>query len=639
MHKSHDFSKHHVVRKLSYLSCFLLWFVFYPCFSSAQNDYLDSLGMAMQQADLEADRLHASVMLAQEMMPGHMDSARDLLEDAYPLEESQTLRYQAQYFNAWGLYYWHRRERNTSIAWYQKTLAFPADESILDLKAAAANNAGAQFFRLGKPDSASAYLKRSLDIDTRRMDEPGMAKTKFDLSRLYESQNQYELAFIHITEAINLMEEQDDPAFLPYFYNVLGNVLRSLHETEQAAEAYKQAHHNAVNLGITGQKIIFYNNMAALLNYVSTRELSTAHFPDTILHYTRKGLELAREVEDIVLEATLLSNEAQAWNAAGQPEQALELYQAVMGLLARREDTRLEMDVAHFKGKTYRTLGLIEEARAKQKRSLELARMRQSVGNQSDALLELAALDSLQGDHGGFARHYMKGIELRDSIWNQENRSRIAEIQIIHETEQQVQEITQLKQQEQVRQLRMTIIVAGSGLVVVLFLLIILYLRKRQKMIQQQYQIRQKQIESKLEANRRELTGKALSLARTDQLIRQLKQDIRGLMNTSEEETKALQAALRLLNSQGQSKQLWKEFENRFNELNEGFISELKLRFPTLTPAEIRLCTLLRLQLSNKEIANTINRSIRTIEHTRERIRQKMGLQRPDNLVQHLLQI
>ncbi len=398
----------------------------------------------MRNASQEADRLQASVLLAQGMMPAKMDSARVLLEVAYPLEDAPNLRQQAQYFNVWGLYYWFRRDRQASISWFSRTLSLPGDASILDLKAAAANNTGTLFFRLGDPDNARIFLLRALEIDMRRDCPTGVAKTKYDLSRLYASQSQY----------------------------------------------------------------------------------------------------------------------------------------------------------------------------------------------------ELAALDSLEGNYGGFTRNYVRGIELRDSIWSQENRSRIAELQIIHETEQKEGDIEQLRQKEQLRQLRMTIVTAGSGLVLVLLLLFIFYLRKRQILVRQQYQLKQQQVESKLEANHLEHTGKALSLARSEKLIRQLKKDIQGLMDTSEGDNgKGLQSVMRLLKSQDNSQQLWKEFETRFNELNEGFISRLTARYPSLSPAEIRLCALLRLQMSTKEIADMLNRSPRTIEYTRNRVRKRMDLKTGDNLVQHLLKI
>ena len=69
----------------------------------------------MQATPSDFEGLHAAILLAQEMMPQQMDSARILLERAHPLENSNVLRHQAQYYNVWGLYYWFERDRQASI--------------------------------------------------------------------------------------------------------------------------------------------------------------------------------------------------------------------------------------------------------------------------------------------------------------------------------------------------------------------------------------------------------------------------------------------------------------------------------------------------------------------------------------------
>ncbi len=252
----------------------------------------------------------------------------------------------------------------------------------------------------------------------------------------------------------------------------------------------------------------------------------------------------------------------------------------------------------------------------------------------------MASLDTLENNYAAFARHFAEGIALRDSIWNQENRSRIAELQILHETEQKALMIEKLRQQNKVRRIRMAIGFAGSGLVLILLVLFIMYLRKRQKLIDQQYLMEKQKAKADLEANRRELTGKALSLAKSDKLLTDLKKELRSMLENPEgENSKDFRAAMRLIKSKDNSRQLWIEFETRFNELNEGFISRLTDRYPSLSPSEIRLCAMLRLQLSTKEIAELINRSTRTIEHTRTSARKKMGLQPCDNLVKYLLSV
>ncbi|WP_262507977.1 7TM diverse intracellular signaling domain-containing protein [Williamwhitmania taraxaci] len=75
----------------------------------------------------------------------------------------------------------------------------------------------------------------------------------------------------------------------------------------------------------------------------------------------------------------------------------------------------------------------------------------------------------------------------------------------------------------------------------------------------------------------------------------------------------------------------WKEFEFRFNESHPDFYKALITQYPDLTQNEIQLCAFLKLNLNTKEIAMITQKSARSIEVMRSRIRQKMNLAREDN--------
>jgi AraC family transcriptional regulator, chitin signaling transcriptional activator len=213
----------------------------------------------------------------------------------------------------------------------------------------------------------------------------------------------------------------------------------------------------------------------------------------------------------------------------------------------------------------------------------------------------------------------------------------------MHETEQKELMIAQLEQREIMNLSRQRYIIIFALLFISLLVIALMYLRKSRMVGHQKFIINQQEkevVESELKAKRMELTGKALSMAKSEQLLTKLKNDLQTiLIKTNDSSCEDIHSALCMLKSNDNSRQLWGEFETRFNELNEGFITRLSCLHPSLSPSEIRLCAMLRLQLSTKDIAEMIKRSTRTIEHTRNSIRKKMKLQPCDNLVQYLLSI
>ncbi len=615
--------------------CLLLVFV-HPVSLYARHHDTDSLRQVMRSAPGDYKGLHASILLAQGMMPAQMDSARILLERAHPLENSKVLRHRVQYHNVWGLYYWFKGDRQASIKNFKKTLAFPADNSIISLQAAAANNVGSHYFRLGEPDSSRVYLMMALDIDRERGYETGMAKTYYDLSGLHRSLDQYELALRYTTEAIRIQEADGDMERLLHSYNVLGNIFVSLSEPKKATQAYERSQALARELGRQRSVVMTYGNLSAIW---CAREDG---FEKTV-HYYESGIEEARRLGETDLLGSLIANMGTAWYTAGEPARALEFYDEALDLAQQSGKLLSEMQILYRTGQAHRQLGQLPRARQYQERSLDIAHRFQSAHHQSRALLEMAALDSLQGDFKGFSEKYVRSVALRDSIWNNKNSSRIAELQIIHDTAQKELKITELELREKTIRMRQRNILIISLLIITMLITALLYIQNRRTAILQRYLIKEQekdQIEAKFDANHRELTGKALSLAKSDQIIAQLKQDIQAVLSRPDNKScEELRSALRLLKTKDNSKQLWKDFEARFNELNEGFINRLINLYPTLSPAEIRLCAMLRLQMSTKEIAEMIKRSARTIEYTRNNVRKKMGLSMGDNLVLQLLKI
>lgn len=79
------------------------------------------------------------------------------------------------------------------------------------------------------------------------------------------------------------------------------------------------------------------------------------------------------------------------------------------------------------------------------------------------------------------------------------------------------------------------------------------------------------------------------------------------------------------------------DFDSIFKQMHGDFYEKLLLNAPDLTPAELQMCALLRINLSSKEIARLMNLSKATIDLTRHYIRQKLNLDSSQNLTSYLI--
>lgn len=83
--------------------------------------------------------------------------------------------------------------------------------------------------------------------------------------------------------------------------------------------------------------------------------------------------------------------------------------------------------------------------------------------------------------------------------------------------------------------------------------------------------------------------------------------------------------------------QTWQAFETYFKSVNPRFIDNLINRHPSISPNEIKLCMLLKLNLDTKEIASNTFQNTHSVNVARYRLRKKMNLARKDNLVSYLM--
>ena len=75
------------------------------------------------------------------------------------------------------------------------------------------------------------------------------------------------------------------------------------------------------------------------------------------------------------------------------------------------------------------------------------------------------------------------------------------------------------------------------------------------------------------------------------------------------------------------------------DEVNHSFVEKLHTRFPNLTSGDIELCGWLRLNMTSKDIATMKGVESKSVDMSRYRLRQKLGLSREDDMILFLKNI
>jgi tetratricopeptide (TPR) repeat protein len=150
----------------------------------------------------------------------------------------------------------------------------------------------------------------------------------------------------------------------------------------------------------------------------------------------------------------------------------------------------------------------------------------------------------------------------------------------------------------------------------------------------------EKEIEKmKREQLERELTNTTLQLlAQTEQLA-EFREGILAVIRKApptEAIAKELREKLKVLPCKSID---WDKFEAQFTAAHPEFRLRLTEAYPGLTKMEIRICTLLRMNLKSQDISQLTCLSERNIENHRYRIRKKMELLKEQDLAQELMKL
>jgi len=154
--------------------------------------------------------------------------------------------------------------------------------------------------------------------------------------------------------------------------------------------------------------------------------------------------------------------------------------------------------------------------------------------------------------------------------------------------------------------------------------------RAEKKLIQKKKELEVKHANELLEMKNRELAVSSLKLIEKDELLSSLKDKLeKGNGDIKREDLKKVIRTISHSNSQN-----WEEFETRFTSVNRDFYSKLNKKYPKLTNGDQKLCSLIKLNMSSKEMAKLLGISIESVHTNRYRLRKKLALDKSTSLTE-----
>jgi hypothetical protein len=170
----------------------------------------------------------------------------------------------------------------------------------------------------------------------------------------------------------------------------------------------------------------------------------------------------------------------------------------------------------------------------------------------------------------------------------------------------------------------------------VIMLLLMFRNRKNKELFRSKEKLRQtelNQIKIELDFNKKELEHFMVNFIEKTKLIHNLEQKLEAFSKSIDVQNPNFDKnILELTQMKILTEENWTQFKTHFEKAYPGLINQIKETFENLSPAELRMFLLMKLNIDSKEIASILGISIDSVKKTRYRLKKKMDLKEEDHL-------
>ena len=142
----------------------------------------------------------------------------------------------------------------------------------------------------------------------------------------------------------------------------------------------------------------------------------------------------------------------------------------------------------------------------------------------------------------------------------------------------------------------------------------------------------EKETQMQLDQKKKELVSKTLHLVNKNAVLKDLKTDLTNYQKNSENSIREIGRIIRTLQMENATETNWEVFQTQFLEMHNDFDKKLRARNEKITDQEIRLAALVKMKLSNKEIAGMLHVQAESVKKSKFRLKKKLMLEADTDL-------
>lgn len=493
-----------------------------------------------------------------------------------------------------------------------------------------------------RPDSALLLLRKLYIKAQEKANKPLEGQCLQQMGNICYNQGHYSQALDFYLHADRVFTEAGKPLLAAanmgdigvlYYYNKQLNRSRSFYN--KALSIYRQYH------DVKGEAKILGN-----IGHLYEKQ----HRYDSAFYYQRKALEGYQRANFKQGAAKIYENLGSIYEDLARYDSAYVNFNRSLQLYREQNDKTGSIEVINNLGDILRKTGKYKESVVQSRRALQLATGLGNIYQQASSAKDLGKAFELMGQMDS-AYHYAElSRKYSLDVYSKDGVKQTAFLQVLYDFNKKSDEIDRLNNIRKVN--RIIAIAVAIVAVLVVILLVVLFSRQRLKLRDQQAIVRQKAAEhevmrlelknqhleeaalkQQLELRSKELSNHTLSLIKNNQFLEQLRASLQAMVKDERrDQKKQMQQLITQINENFSHEQHWREFTVAFEQVHQQFFESLRNRGLELTPADMRLIALIKMNLDSADIATLLGISTDSLRVSRYRLRKKLNISQGDSL-------
>ncbi len=491
--------------------------------------------------------------------------------------------------------------------------------------------------------------------------EQGDAKNEIlgniNMGALYLKYNVHEEALKYFLQSLELATKYKKDDLLNTIYNNIGIVYAANNATDKAVEYYEKAVEISRTQVNKRRLALNYINLGTELNHKGDDSLALAYF--------KEALSIFKKDIDTLNASIAINSIANLHYMRGRYDSALIKYREAYDLNLKVNDMFYHPQYCLGIGKTFSNLRQYDSATLYLQKAVQGFFETSSTEDIEDAYYWLARTAEASGNTNDALKYSNLTLAWKDSLLREKTSKWISELQMRYEFGKKENEIEQL-QAEATRQRLFWIGVVVIGMVIAVLLFFALRtqninLQQKNVILQRDQEVtrltleknrvereqlekdilateklnalEQERMKQELTFKDRELATKTLHLVNKNEIFDSIYKVLNTIDPADGQNIKSpLDKAKKIIRGNNNIDQVWMDFKRHFEEVHPRFFSQLQEAYPDLSPNDLRLCAYLLIDLNSKEIAQIYNISPESIRKKKQRLREKLQLEKDEDV-------